>query len=58
MLKNQTLTVFLGSVLSKKYTNPSSDIISVLTGLHNADTVMSDFVASLDVVIRHGRSSQ
>ncbi|KAF2497589.1 DUF1741-domain-containing protein [Lophium mytilinum] len=53
-----TLIVFLGAVLSKKYTNPSSDIISVLTGLNNADTVMSDFVASLDIVIRTGRTMQ
>ncbi|OCK79650.1 DUF1741-domain-containing protein [Lepidopterella palustris CBS 459.81] len=53
-----TLTVFLGAILSKKYTNPSSDIISVLAGLHDADAVMSDFVASLDVVIRNGRSME
>ncbi|KAF2017021.1 DUF1741-domain-containing protein [Aaosphaeria arxii CBS 175.79] len=51
-----TLTVFLGATLSKKYTNPSSDIISVLAGLHNADAVLSDFVATLDSVIRNGRN--
>ncbi|KAF2689655.1 DUF1741-domain-containing protein [Lentithecium fluviatile CBS 122367] len=52
----ETLTVFLDGALGKKYTNPSSDIIAVLAGLHDADTVMSDFVATLDAVIRNGRS--
>jgi hypothetical protein len=55
-LTSQTLTVFLDAALSKKYTNPSSDIISVLAGLHDADTVMADFVAALDTVIRTGRN--
>ncbi|KAF2107274.1 hypothetical protein BDV96DRAFT_506423 [Lophiotrema nucula] len=52
----ETLTVFLDAALSKKYTNPSSDIISVLAGLHDADAVLSDLVATLDAVIRNGRS--
>ncbi|KAF1942030.1 DUF1741-domain-containing protein [Clathrospora elynae] len=52
----ETLTVFLDAALTKKYTNPSSDIISVLAGLHDADTVMTDFVATLDTAIRSGRS--
>jgi hypothetical protein len=51
------LTVFLDAALTKKYTNPSSDIISVLAGLHDADAVMTDFIATLDTVIRNGRSS-
>lgn len=51
----QTLTVFLGAALSKKYTNPSSDILSVLAGLRDADAVLSDFVATLDTTIRNGR---
>ncbi|CAN9162422.1 unnamed protein product [Alternaria alternata] len=51
----ETLTVFLDAALTKKYTNPSSDIISVLTGLNDADTVMTDFVATLDTAIRGGR---
>jgi hypothetical protein len=55
-LTGQTLTVFLDAALSKKYTNPSSDILSILAGLHDADAVMSDFVATLDTVIRNGRS--
>jgi hypothetical protein len=51
------LTVFLDAALTKKYTNPSSDVISVLAGLHDADAVMTDFIATLDTVIRNGRSS-
>ncbi|KAI9753267.1 MAG: hypothetical protein M4579_005240 [Chaenotheca gracillima] len=50
-----TLTAFLGGVLNKKYTNPSSDIISVLAGLDKVDAVFTDFVTSLDVTIRNGR---
>lgn len=52
------MTVFLDAALSKKYTNPSSDILSILAGLHDADAVMSDFVATLDTVIRNGRSCE
>ncbi|KAJ4985380.1 hypothetical protein SVAN01_09135 [Stagonosporopsis vannaccii] len=52
----ETLTVFLDAALTKKYTNPSSDIISVLAGLHDADAVMTDFIATLDTVIRTGRT--
>jgi len=50
------LTIFLEGALTKKYTNPSSDIIAVLAGLHDADAVMSDFVAALDTVMRNGRT--
>jgi hypothetical protein len=52
------LTVFLDAVLAKKYTNPSSDVISVLAGLRDADAVMTDLVAMLDTVMRSGRSSR
>ncbi|KAL5113444.1 hypothetical protein ACEQ8H_008688 [Pleosporales sp. CAS-2024a] len=52
----ETLTVFLDAALTKKYTNPSSDVISVLAGLHDADAVMTDFIATLDSAIRNGRS--
>lgn len=55
-LTSQTLTVFLDAALTKKYTNPSSDIISVLAGLHNADVVMTDFITTLDAAIRTGRT--
>jgi hypothetical protein len=51
------LTVFLAAVLSKKYTNPSSDIITILAGLHDADAVLSDLVGTIDGVIKNGRSS-
>ncbi|KAJ5476280.1 hypothetical protein N7475_002009 [Penicillium sp. IBT 31633x] len=49
-----TLTIFLTSILSKKYTNPSSDVITVLAGLDEVDHVISDFVAVLDGIIRNG----
>ncbi|KAH5402967.1 hypothetical protein HBI23_191060 [Parastagonospora nodorum] len=52
----ETLTVFLDAALTKKYTNPSSDVISVLAGLNDADAVMTDFIATLDTAIRNGRS--
>jgi hypothetical protein len=54
---NQTLSIFLSAVLSKKYTNPSSDIITVLAGLDHVDAVFTDFVGSLDHIVRNGRSS-
>lgn len=53
----ETLTVFLDHALGKKYLNPSSDILSVLAGLHNADQVMSEFVGTIDAVIRNGRTA-
>ncbi|KAJ6113944.1 hypothetical protein N7523_007261 [Penicillium sp. IBT 18751x] len=49
-----TLSIFLTSVLSKKYTNPSSDVITVLAGLDEVDHVISDFVSVLDGIIRNG----
>ncbi|CAI7604830.1 unnamed protein product [Penicillium bialowiezense] len=49
-----TLTIFLTSVLSKKYTNPSSDVITVLAGLDEVDHVISEFVTVLDRTIRNG----
>ncbi|KKK22806.1 hypothetical protein P175DRAFT_0470160 [Aspergillus ochraceoroseus IBT 24754] len=52
----ETLTVFLVCVLKKKYTNPSSDVITVLAGLDNVDQVISNFVAVLDSIIRSGSS--
>lgn len=51
-----TLTVFFAKVLSKRYTNPSSDIIGVLAGLDNVDTVFTDLVATLDGAIKAGRT--
>ena len=54
----QTLSTFFIAVLRKKYTNPSSDIIAVLAGLDNVDTVFTDFVGSLEYIIRNGRNCQ
>ncbi|MCJ1230994.1 hypothetical protein MMC12_007669 [Toensbergia leucococca] len=51
-----TLTVFLGGVLAKRYTNPSADIITVLAGLDEVDTVFSDFANAIETIIRTGRS--
>lgn len=51
----QTLTAFFAVILSKRYTNPSSDIIEVLAGLDNVDAVLSDLVTMLDETIRAGR---
>ncbi|KAI0006440.1 DUF1741-domain-containing protein [Xylariaceae sp. FL0662B] len=54
----ETLTTFFAAVLPKKYTNPSSDIISVLAGLDQVDTVFADFVGALDAIIRNGKTLQ
>lgn len=43
-------------MLAKKYTNPSSDIINVLAGLDQVDAVFTDFVATIDITIRTGRT--
>lgn len=54
----QNLTAFLGGVLSKKYTNPSSDIIAVLAGLAEVDKRVSDLINGIDDLARHGSSSE
>ncbi|EEQ84943.2 uncharacterized protein BDCG_08212 [Blastomyces dermatitidis ER-3] len=54
----ETLTTLLGGVLTKKYTNPSSDIITVLAGIDEVDHVIADFVAALDGIIRNGATSE
>jgi hypothetical protein len=41
-------------VLSKRYTNPSADIIEVLAGLDTFDKLMNDLSKSLDMVIKTG----
>ncbi|KAL8992387.1 MAG: hypothetical protein Q9188_007600, partial [Gyalolechia gomerana] len=51
-----TLTVFLGVVLAKRYTNPSSEIITVLAGLDEVDDVFLDFANAIEIVIRSGES--
>jgi hypothetical protein len=47
----------LVSILAKKYTNPSSDIIELLAGVDHIDTVFTEFVGALESLIRNGRSS-
>ncbi|KAF2212353.1 hypothetical protein CERZMDRAFT_68014 [Cercospora zeae-maydis SCOH1-5] len=53
-----TLTVFLAIVLSKRFTNPSSDVIDVLAGIDNVDPVFFDLVGTLDHAIKDGRSTE
>ncbi len=50
----QNLTAFLGGVLTKKYTNPSSDVIAVLAGLHEVDKRVSDLVNGIEDLVRNG----
>jgi len=52
----QTLQSFLREVLKKRFTNFSSDVIGLLTGLSNVDAVFTDFVAALEMHIRNGKS--
>lgn len=52
----ETLTTFFATVLPKKYTNPSSDIIAVLAGLDHVDQIFTDFVSALDGIIRNGKT--
>lgn len=44
--------------MTKKYTNPSFDTIAVLAGLDEADAVFTNFVDTLESVIRRGRDSE
>ena len=45
-------------VLSKKYTNPSSDIIEVVAGLDSVDVVFTELVTALDHTIKDGRTGR
>ncbi|CAK7236401.1 hypothetical protein SCUCBS95973_009595 [Sporothrix curviconia] len=51
-----TLATFLSAMLAKRYTSPSSDVIDLLAGLDRVDAVLSDFVAALDQLLRHGKT--
>ncbi|MCJ1463199.1 hypothetical protein MMC07_001804 [Pseudocyphellaria aurata] len=51
-----TLTVVLGVILAKRYTNPSADIIALLAGLDEVDAIFTDFANAIDNIIRVGRS--
>ncbi|UNI19775.1 hypothetical protein JDV02_005932 [Purpureocillium takamizusanense] len=50
-----TLIIYLSCLLSKKYPHPSSDIINILAGLDHIDPIFSDFVGTLDGIIRNGK---
>ncbi|KAI4130019.1 MAG: hypothetical protein LQ338_001953 [Usnochroma carphineum] len=50
-----TLAVFLDVVLAKRYTNPSSEIITVLAGLDEVDDVFLEFADAFETVIRTGK---
>ena len=52
----QTLTVFFGVIFSKRYTNPSSDTITVIAGLDEVDMVMSEFANAIEHGLKNGRS--
>ncbi|KAK2735204.1 hypothetical protein FQN57_001309 [Myotisia sp. PD_48] len=52
----ETLTLFLISVLTKKYTNPSSDVIIILAGLNDVDHNCSEFVSVIDGIVRNGQT--
>lgn len=56
--EGQNLTAFLGGVLSKKYTNPSSDVIAILAGLDQVDKLVSDLVSGIDDLLRSGSDSE
>ena len=57
-LTYQTLTVFLDVVLSKRYTNQSSDIIAVIAGLDQIDPILIAFASAADGTIRNGRTGK
>ena len=45
-------------MLSKKYTNPSSDVIEVLAGLDKVDKLITELVSGLEKLIRAGSTCQ
>jgi hypothetical protein len=42
----------MGSVFTKKYTNPSADVIEVFAGLDAVDKLMNDLSSGLDLIIK------
>ena len=42
--------------MTKRYAQPSSEIILVLASLDDVDVVLSDFVDALEAIIRKGRT--
>ena len=55
-LTYQTLVVFLNCVLAKRYTNASLDIITVLAGLDQVDSLFSEFANNIEIIVRTGRT--
>ena len=45
-------------VLSKRFTNPSADVITVIAGLDEVDSVFADFANAIDACVRMGRTSE
>ena len=54
----QTLTVFLGVILAKRYTNPSADIIMVLAGLDEVDAVFFEFANAIEGIVKTAGSGE
>lgn len=52
------MTAFFGGVLSKRYTHPSSDVITILASLDDVDKLMSDLVNGVDDLVRHGSNCE
>lgn len=48
----ENLAGFLSAVFTKRYTNPSTEIIEVLAGLDAIDKLVSDLVNGLEAIIR------
>lgn len=48
------MTLFLVSVTTKQHSSPSSDIITLVAGIENVDTVFSNFVRVIEYTIRSG----
>lgn len=44
--------------MTKRYTNPSADIITVLAGLDEVDAVFFEFANAIESIIRTGRSGR
>jgi hypothetical protein len=52
----ENLSAFLSAVFTKRYTNPSTDVIEVLAGLDSIDRLVSDLVNGLEAIIRQSTS--
>ncbi|KAG5659262.1 hypothetical protein KAF25_000464 [Fusarium avenaceum] len=51
----ETLSVFLSCLLSKRYPQPSSDIMVLLAGLDHIDSVFTEFVSAVEAIIRNSK---